>query len=202
MKAEIRNPGGLDIVEAGRVYHGADQDWFGTAWRRQAGCGPTTAANLLRYLGERAGLTLPAAGAPEMRRLMDRAWGYVTPGLMGLNTTEAFREGMDRFLRETGSPLRCRVLDVPARREERPSRQAVYEFLKEAFEADSPVAFLNLDRGALTNLESWHWVSLIGAEAGPESLLAACCDNGQLRTLDLGLWLQTTARRGGFVSAR
>lgn len=199
MKSGIQNPAGLDIIEGGRAFHGADQDWFSSAWRRQAGCGPTTAANMLRYMKERAALRLPCRTKQEMQALMDWVWGYVTPGLMGLNTPQAFREGMDRLLSELGSPLRCRVLEVAAEREGRPSGEETAAFLSEAFRADSPVAFLNLDRGALGNLESWHWVSLIGLEREGEGLMAEAADNGRLLRLDLGLWLETTKRRGGFV---
>ncbi|MPN21780.1 hypothetical protein SDC9_169160 [bioreactor metagenome] len=106
---------------------------------------------------------------------------------------------MDKLLSELNSPLRCRVLDVPADERERPSIQRTAEFFKEAFEADSPIAFLNLDRGALPGLESWHWVSLIAMDHEGDSLTATAADNGQLLMLDIGLWLETTRRSGGFV---
>lgn len=199
MHSSLQSPKGLDIMDGNILYHGADQEWFSTAWRRQAGCGPTTAANLLRYAGSRAGLPYPSRTKTEMQALMEWIWGYVTPGVFGLNSTEQFQQGMERLLRDIGSPLRCHALAVLADKGDRPGTDAVAEFLRQAFEADSPVAFLNLDRGALLNLESWHWVSLIGMEAEPGSLRAEACDNGARLTLDLGLWLETTKRRGGFV---
>ena len=199
MRASIQNINGLDIYTQQAVYHGADQDWFSTAWRRKAGCGPTTGANILRYLGERVPIELPGRSREDMQALMERVWGYITPGVFGLNSTQLFREGMDRLLSELGSPLRCRVLDVPAERESRPSPEAAANFLREAFEADSPVAFLNLDRGELSNLESWHWVSLVAVEHEGGALTATAADNGHFLRLDLGLWLKTTRRNGGFV---
>ena len=199
MQASIKDIHGLTISAGEGLFHGADQDWFSSVWRRKAGCGPTTASNILRYMKERALLTKPAVTKQEMQGLMEWVWGYVTPGVFGLNSTELFREGMDKLLNELKSPLRCRVLDVPADERERPSIQRTADFFRQAFEADSPIAFLNLDRGALPGLESWHWVSLIAMDHEGDSLTATAADNGQLLMLDIGLWLETTRRSGGFV---
>lgn len=199
MQASIKDIQGLTISAGERLYHGADQDWFSTVWRRKAGCGPTTASNILRYMKERAFLPKAGGTRQEMQGLMEWVWEYVTPGVFGLNSTELFREGMDKLLSELKSPLRCRVLDVPADERERPSVQRTAEFFRQAFEADSPIAFLNLDHGALHGLESWHWVSLIAMDHEGNTLTATAADNGQLLGLDIGLWLETTKRSGGFV---
>ena len=199
MQASIKDIQGLTITAGERLYHGADQDWFSTVWRRKAGCGPTTASNILRYMKERAFLPKAGGTRQEMQGLMEWVWGYVTPGVFGLNSTELFREGMDKLLSELKSPLRCRVLDVSADARERPSVQRTAEFFRQAFEADSPIAFLNLDHGALSGLESWHWVSLIAMDHEGDKLTATAADNGQLLKLDIGLWLETTRRSGGFV---
>ena len=37
-------------ARTGQTWMGHDQEWFGTPWQRLAGCGPTTACNLFRYL--------------------------------------------------------------------------------------------------------------------------------------------------------
>lgn len=199
MQASIRDINGLTISAKEGLFHGADQDWFSTVWRRKAGCGPTTASNILRYMKERALLTRSGGTKQEMQGLMEWVWEYITPGVFGLNSTELFREGMDKLLRELNSPLCCRVLDVPADARQRPSIRQTADFFRQAFEADSPVAFLNLDRGALPGLESWHWVSLIAMNYQEHKLTATAADNGQLLQLDIGLWLETTKRSGGFV---
>ena len=199
MQASIQDINGLDIYTQQTVYHGADQDWFSSAWRRKAGCGPTTGANILRYLGDRVPIDLPDRSKEGMQALMERVWGYITPGVFGLNSTRMFQEGMDRLLLELGSPLRCRVLDVPSEYENRPSRETVADFFRQAFEEDSPIAFLNLDRGQLFNLESWHWISLVAAELKGRDFTATAVDNGRFLKLDMGLWLETTRRNGGFV---
>ena len=199
MQASIKDIHGLTISAGEGLFHGADQDWFSSVWRRKAGCGPTTASNILRYMKDRAFLTRAGGNKQEMQGLMEWVWEYVTPGVFGLNSTELFREGMDKLLGELKSPLRCRVLDVPADERERPSIQRTADFFRQAFLADSPIAFLNLDRGALPGLESWHWVSLIAMDHEGDKLTATAADNGQLLGLDIGLWLETTKRSGGFV---
>ena len=199
MQASIKDIHGLTISAGEGLFHGADQDWFSSVWRRKAGCGPTTASNILRYMKERAFLTRAGGTKQEMQGLMEWVWEYVTPGVFGLDSTELFREGMDKLLGELNSPLRCRVLDVPADERERPSIQRTADFFRQAFLADSPIAFLNLDRGALPGLESWHWVSLIAMDLEGDKLTATAADNGQLLGLDIGLWLETTKRSGGFV---
>lgn len=199
MQASIKDIHGLTISAGEGLFHGADQDWFSSIWRRKAGCGPTTASNILRYMKDRAFLTRAGGTKQEMQGLMEWVWEYVTPGVFGLNSTELFREGMDKLLGELNSPLRCRVLDVPADERERPSIQRTADFFRQAFLADSPIAFLNLDRGALPGLESWHWVSLIAMDHEGDKLTATAADNGQLLGLDIGLWLETTKRSGGFV---
>ena len=180
MQASIKNIQGLIISAEDRLFHGADQDWFSSIWRRKAGCGPTTASNILRYMKDRAFMTKAGGTKQEMQGRMEWVWGYVTPGVFGLNSTELFREGMDKLLGELKSPLRCRVLDVPSDERERPSIQRTADFFRQAFEADSPIAFLNLDHGSLHGLESWHWVSQIAMDHEGDSLIATAADTGQL----------------------
>lgn len=191
---------GLDINTPEGLYHGVDQDWYGRHWQRLAGCGPCTASNMLRYFGPRAGLTEQLQSKEQMRALMQQVWAHVTPGIRGLNSTARFQEGMHSLLRERGSPLRCRLLDIPPSPAPRPGEAAVAQFIREGLAADSPVAFLNLNRGRLHNLENWHWVTLIALREGPEGLIATAADNGSLLQLDLSLWLRTSTLGGGFVS--
>ncbi len=84
---------------------------------------------------------------------------------------------------------------------ERPSLANVVDFLVSSFEADSPVAFLNLSKGALPNLDEWHWVTLVGVEQQGEGerVYATLYDASLTWKIDLGLWLETTTRGGGFV---
>lgn len=199
MQKSILRINGLDIIVGGRICHGANQDWFAAYWHRKAGCGPTTAANILRYMANRLNLPMKTDKKQDMQKLMEWTWDFVTPGLMGLNSTELFRKGMDSLLQSIKSPLRCRVLNIEGEKGEKLTLPQLEAFLYEGLSADSPIAFLNLDRGALLNLESWHWVTIIGIEKTGDQLMATCADNGGILRLDMTLWLQTTKRHGGFV---
>jgi hypothetical protein len=79
----------------------------------------------------------------------------------------------------------------------------------EALKNDAPVAFLNLHAGDVEELDTWHWVTIIGVDeelgdlgghgAGTASFKARFYDHGQCREADVGRWLATTKTGGGFV---
>lgn len=202
MRYQVRRMDGCDIERPGGsgVDHGVDQDWFRTYWQRKAGCGPSTASNMLRYLSGSTKLPWPAHTREDMIDLMHRAWHDVTPGVFGLNSPHRFQEGMDALLEEAGSSLRCRVLEVPKATEQRPDRQQVAAFIAEGLIQDMPVAFLNLHNGALRHLERWHWVTLLSLDTRDGAMLATAVDNGNTLSLDLDAWLETTQLGGGFVA--
>lgn len=192
-----------NIDAAGTTCYGGDQEWYGELWHRRAGCGPTNCANLLWYLSRTRKELAPLCPFDGSTRtgfteLMDALWDYVTPGRMGVNTTAIFTGGTLRYAQDTKTALVCRVLEVPRETHCRPGKEAVWNFLTEMIGADIPVAFLNLSNGALTNLDSWHWVTLVQADKE-----TGCCDmldGGRRCGIDLSLWLDTTIMGGGFVA--
>lgn len=200
MTTSIKRPEGFLIpLPGGGSQHGVDQEWYARHWQRTAGCGPCTASNILRYYRDRLTLPLPAEDKAQMQRLMAWVWEYIRPGMMGLNTTARYQQGMDSLLQAIDSPMRTRTLDIDAARDSRPSAGQVADFLREALAADQPVAFLNLSNGALKNLENWHWVTIIGLDESGGRLQASAVDNGRLLDLDMDTWLDTTTRGGGFA---
>ncbi len=199
MTTSVTNMAGCSIPVAGGLHHGVDQDWYGLPWRRLAGCGPSTASNILRYLGGRVALPLPTHSREEMRQVMDWVWGYVTSGLRGLNTTGRFVNGLDAIFAELGSPLRCQALDVPQEPEGRPKLSEVAAFLRAGLAQDCPVAFLNLHNGGIPQLETWHWVTVVGISGSGETAALDIYDNGHRLAVNLPRWLRDTRRGGGFV---
>ncbi len=183
------------------VCFGCDQDWFRGFWQRKAGCGPCTGANLLLYLSRGGRLSLPmeVTDRGSFLALMERSWEYLTPGVMGLNSPFLMQKGLDEFLQSLGSPLRSRVLEVPAEEALRPGTEAAEAFIRKGLGADSPVAFLNLSNGEITHLESWHWVTVIGLQGSGEEAEMNIYDNGHQMRVSLPRWLRSTRRGGGFV---
>lgn len=201
MTAALLQPDHLRIVAPdGSQQVGFDQDWYRLLWRRRAGCGPTTAANLFTYLHRAGALILPDAFDPSSpEELLDFYWEYVTPTMWGLNSTALFRDGADRLLDSIGSRLRSQVLDVDKDAALRPTPAQAAAFIKAGLDADSPVAFLNLSNGQVAHLDSWHWVTILAMEQAGETVTLHVLDNTQRFDVDLPLWLRTTTRGGGFV---
>ena len=183
------------------VLFGCDQDWFRGFWQRKAGCGPCTGANLILYLSRSGRLSLPMeiTDRASFLVLMERSWEYLTPGMMGLNSPFLMQRGLDAYLESLGSPLRSRVLEVPAQEALRPSPAQAEAFIRQGLEAGSPVAFLNLSNGDIPGLESWHWVTVIGVSGTGEDAALDIYDNGKQLSVSLPRWLRATKRGGGFV---
>lgn len=191
----------------GKPCLGLDQEWFRDAWQRRAGCGPTTAATLMTYLAR----TKPSLSslAPEVPRTasdilpyMEAVWQDVTPTPMGVNTLALFTDGSRTYGARQGISLACRSLSIPGlNQNKRPTLEHCISFIREALEADCPVAFLNYSNGALTNLDSWHWVPLIALTLGdPDSCHCTILDAGRKHVIDFALWHRTSRLGGGFVS--
>jgi hypothetical protein len=132
--------------------------------------------------------------------LMNKVWQYVTPTAMGVHTTGIFQAGLKSLLRDEGVSLQPHALLIPRRRGLRPSLGTVAGFIRSGLAEDSPVAFLNLSNGAIDQLDPWHWVTVTGLdESRPDQILLEILDNLNRLTVDLAMWLETTALGGGFV---
>lgn len=190
----------LDIREGEHVYHGGSQEWYAEHWQRQAGCGPTNCANILWYLAQ----TKPGAGAlcpysagqkSEFLRLMQDVWGFVTPGHMGLNTTELFVNGAKRYGEERGVALAAQALEIPPLQLGARNYDETAAFVEAALQKSLPVAFLNLSNGTLENLDSWHWVTLVALQGDRAMML----DQGEANWIELRQWVSTSIMGGGFA---
>lgn len=178
--------------------YGCNQAWYGTEWQRRAGCGPTVAATLFFYLFR------PGDHCHSKQEWLDRmeeVWHYVTPTERGMPTTQRFYQSVLSYGVARQQPVEYFCCDVPEVRAERPALAAVSQFLAEGLCRDAPIAFLNLCNGAEQNLYRWHWVTIIAMEQVEQgsSVLLKILDEGTMKSVDLGLWLETTELGGGFV---
>jgi len=200
IKGAIHHPEYLHIHDKGGAFaYGSDQEWYPMLWQRRAGCGPTTASNLMLYFQQKHNPRL--LDKDEALHMMQELWKLVTPGIMGVHLLSQFTKGVEVFLPKLPSALTERTLKIPKAREKRPSLSQVVAFLIAAFASDSPVAFLNLSKGSVPNLDEWHWVTLVAIEQEGEDrpVYATLYDASRRWKIDLGLWLETTTRGGGFV---
>ena len=188
----------------GQPCQGADQDWYRKSWQRRAGCGPTTAAAILRYLTRVHPALAPMAPGDshgDFLAYMEDLWHHATPGARGLDQAESFVLGCRSFALSRGCVLLGETLEIPHREKApRPSMEACRDFLAEALYADLPVAFLNYSRGSLDNLDSWHWVPLIGMEEEESGKLPCLIlDGGEEKVIDFTQWLNTSTLGGALA---
>lgn len=178
--------------------YGCNQEWYGTEWQRRAGCGPTVAATLFYYLFRPDNLCYSKQGWLDR---MEEVWNYVTPTERGMPTTQRFYQSVLAYAAAKHQPVDYFCCDVPEERADRPRLTDLLQFLTEGLQRDAVIAFLNLCNGEEQNLHRWHWVTIIALEYmedGSQALLKIL-DEGKIKTVDLGLWLETTALGGGFV---
>lgn len=210
MNFALARPELFDITDESSMKpsFGGNQAWYSTEWRKRAGCGPTSAANILAYL---------ALTRPELRALygyktlnrtdftlyMEELYGFVTPGNMGLNRTEMFTDGVINFARSQGIVLTPHVFGVVSNMlRSRAPVAALAEFVKAGLEADCPLGFLNLTKGRVKNLQSWHWITITAAQIEGNTIIADASDEGMHRRFDLSMWYLSTRLPGGLVYLR
>lgn len=202
LEYSIRTPEALQFEDMSATLFGPNQEWYSETWKRQAGCGPTSCSAVLWYLAKTrehcSGLIdSDWQGRVGIIKLMDNTWDYVTPGGMGVNSTDILADGAVRYGTKSGVSLKCDVLKI-RRLKNRSGMSQIKDFLIKSFKADVPVAFLNLSNGREDRLESWHWVVLTGINS--ENGLAEMYDQSKRVEIDLALWLETSLLGGGFVS--
>ena len=203
MDTTILLPGlaALNIWEASTLYHGGDQEWYPDDWQRKAGCGPTNCTNILWYLAKtRTGCEAlcqhDASQKQGFIQLMEEVWQYVTPGNMGVNSTAVFVEGAKKYGQEKGIALEAKTFEVARICKGKREYSQVSEFIRTALQQNQPVAFLNLSNGTLDNLDSWHWVTIVGLQ-GEKAMIF---DQGEAKWINLAQWLATSIIGGGFVT--
>ncbi len=164
---------------------------------RQSGCGPTSASLTMSYMAQKEPRLAPGLSRPLTRirfaQYMCEIWNYVTPGRRGVNTLPHFSNGVLRYARDLGVELTSHSYDVPALCDRPKKWESFRDFLLEGLALDAPVAFLNLSSGKVAELDSWHWITLIGHIQ--ESRFLAL-DNCKKLELDLKLWYGTAPLGG------
>ena len=200
----ISRPEYMHISNGGETLRGCNQDWYQIEFRRRAGCGPVAATNILLYLRKRYDVEkLPYRNGDidEALAAMNDVFQYVRPKRRGLHTVKKFVRGMSKLGRNYGLRFWYQYILVPPQAELRPDLGAVVEFIRAGLSNDVPIAFLNLDAGDVeAQLSSWHWVTVIELTAtGGGEFVLRYYDQSKSLEVDLGKWLNTTAKGGGFA---
>lgn len=188
---------------SGKCFYGCEQEWYHTDWQRQSGCGPTTACNLLSYM--------EASNLSKKKQIsiskeyglfrMQESWKYVTPTENGIPTSKMFCEYFLTYAGEKGMEVSCHSINISQEVNSYHELHDIVKFIEAAMIKDSPVAFLNLCNGEVSNLDKWHWVTIISIEydENETEVYVDTLDEGLIKKVDFRLWYNTTTLGGGLV---
>jgi hypothetical protein len=205
MLLSIKNPELFIIKDnTDREYYGGNQAWYPKYWARQAGCGATSAANIMSYLAETR--TEYAKLYSQKSRLkndyihhMEVMFDYVKPGLMGVNHVDMYINGINKYAKSKGLFLKTNLLSIDKDTIDKRSKLELTEFVQKAMELDAPIAFLNLSRGEELRLQNWHWITITSVQIEEDHIWAFASDEGIKRKFDLQLWYMTSKMHGGLI---
>ncbi|HWT26810.1 MAG TPA: hypothetical protein VN131_02620 [Mobilitalea sp.] len=187
-----------------QIFYGSNQEWYTKRWQRMAGCGPSTVTNIIYYLNRTRNSEQYTSNLTksEYLDLMNEIWRFVTPSIGGISSTDMLCKGAQKYLTDRKLKIKLDTLDIPKKYDLRPEFKQVISFIDMALSNDSPVAFLNLDNGTVEELDSWHWVTIIGLEYSldDEAAVVDFLDEAMVKKIDFSQWLKTTKMGGGFVS--
>lgn len=204
MLKKLKNINYFEILDdsKNKVYYGCNQVWYKGLWQRKAGCGPTTASNIVSYINQKNQGMKSENYLYNSLILMEILWKHVTPTLMGVNSIKLFMDGMDSYAKYMDLNLKIDFIDIPKNKLLRPNFSEVLNLIANSLENDLPLAFLNLCNGDEQCLDKWHWVTVISMEYEEDKSKAVIeiLDEGIIKKIDLLLWFNTTTLGGGFVS--
>jgi hypothetical protein len=196
----------LKILDEGtqEIFHGCSQEWYPTEWQRFSGCGPSVASTILFYLLSSRSESVFEAGISSRNSclpFMEEVWEYVTPTERGIPSAKMFCESVRAYVRSKGLKIDCGFIDVPEEKALRPALSEISGFIEKALLSDLPVGFLLLCNGKLQEVEAWHWVTIVSLEqpGSGAPVVVEILDKGQIKRIDLDLWLETTGLGGSFA---
>ena len=204
--------------DSGTLSVGGDQHWYpDEGFIPRGACGATVASSAFAYLlrlrprlyatAESAGLcglapplsiTEPIKPSTKTGYLgfMKQVYRFFYPRMGGL-MADMFVEGAGGLVREYGLPIAAEFLKIPITRAKRPSFDEVSAFIKTSLEVGAPAAFLILSNGCVENLDTWHWVTILGIDEDAGAIELA--DNREVMQARLDTWLDTSIMGGALV---
>ena len=218
---ELKHPEWLQIRDDGSLFWGGDQEWFPRRRQQKKGCSAVTAAQITAYMArksEMVSLFRPYREAArssgsvpgdhiytrtEFCEHMEDLWACLTPGPLGLPRPSSMQEGLRSFCISRGLHCYVNLFTVPWYK---PRSQKLYgelrDFIQNHLLYDMPLAMLSYSKGGLSNLEHWHWVTVIGTRFNPTN--KACrltvLDHLDYKEIDLDAWFAKSVWGGAFVA--
>lgn len=205
MLLSIKHPEAFNIkASTGGKSFGGNQEWFPKYWARKAGCGATSAANIMAYLAQTRADYInlyehDSNRKEDFTRHMEVLFDYVKPGPMGVNHVDKYIKGVKEYAMSKGVSLVTNLLSLEKETKDKRTKKELEEFVVRAMEIDSPIGFLNLSRGEERRLQDWHWITITSVQIEENHIWAVASDEGIERRFDLLLWYMTTRMHGGLI---
>lgn len=202
MKLTLRHLEWLQVkTENEKISLGYNQEWFGTDWQRLAGCGPTTATQIINYISCRDGYVeaLQLRNKHCVMQTMEQVFPYVKPRRAGLYKTRWMKEGLEKYVQDRNWNYEVKMLRIYPFAIMRPSEKDVAKFILDGILSDCPIAFLNRHKGHEEGLDTWHWVPIIAIEERDGKYFAFVYDDEQMKEFSINDWLKDSVLGGGFV---
>jgi hypothetical protein len=144
--------------------YGGNQEWFHQNWKRQAGCGSTSGANLAAYYasidnrmielykGNRSNFS-----KREYLQAMEEMFRYMKPGILGYPFIHKFSKQFVKFCEERGVRMEATIL------KKYHTTQEAFQFVKDSIDVGQPIALLVLFHRAKQLIQdNWHWMTITG----------------------------------------
>lgn len=199
---QLRHPQWLHVATSLGKSFGYNQEWYHEEWQRIAGCGPTTAAQMVAYLQHKVSPETSDITVETALQWMEQLWPYLRPHYGGLYKVGWFKKGLEAYFKDSGLAYDVESLSIYPFHIGAPDLEIVASFIENGLSSDIPVAFLNRHRGSEEGLSTWHWVPIVGLRKDGKEYRGYVYDEEIERQFSLNKWLQETTLGGGFVYAR
>ncbi len=154
----------IHICEGDTRYYGASQYWFKKKIHGLSGCGPATAALILRYMAEAFEETCGALYEHEMPAAKEDFVGFmqdvrefVKPGIKGLTDHKFFASSTIAFAQTRGVKLRMQNVSVSL------SAGVAFGFIARAIdEGYMPALLIMRNPSKALDEFTWHWMGITG----------------------------------------
>ena len=188
-------------TDKGETSYGADQKWFFGPVKQRSGCGPATAANIFYYIDRKKEPEKPPMAFRFFRIFLERMWGIVTPTRHGIPEARMLATRLKNYANLRHYHVDVKSMEIPENPSDRPHISEAFRMLFEAMDNDVPAAFLNLENTSCPDLDTWHWVTVIGIDCDNAGFARVTfLDNGSVKYFDLAHWWTQGKGAGGIVT--
>lgn len=188
-------------TDKGEPSYGADQKWFFGPVKQREGSGPAAAANIFYYIDRKKEPEKPPMAFRFFRIFLERLWGIITPTRYGIPEARMLADRVKNYANIKHYHVDVKSMEIPAQPADRPHISEAFNMIFEAMDNDVPAAFLNLENNSCPDLNTRHWVTIIGIDCDNTGFARITyLDNGDVKDFDFGHWWTRGTGAGGIVT--